>query len=81
MAGPLWKECSWGTDKVDGTQRGLIRTATMTCKTSSLLYLPSAAAGVSGMYSVDVGLLRDTRAPERSIFVLRQVFEQTLSCW
>lgn len=44
-------------------------------------YLPSAVAGVSGMYSVGVGLPRDARAPERSILVLRQVLEQTLSCW
>lgn len=44
-------------------------------------HVPSAVAGVSGMYSADVGLLRDTRAPERSILVLRQVLEQTLSCW
>lgn len=44
-------------------------------------YLPSAVAGVSGMYSVGVGLPRDVRAPERSILVLRQVLEQTLSCW
>lgn len=47
----------------------------------SMWYLPSAVAGVSGMYSVGVGLPRDARAPERSILVLRQVLEQTLSCW
>lgn len=45
------------------------------------LDVPSAEAGVRGMYSVDVWLLKDTRAPVRSILVLRQVLEQTFVCW
>lgn len=45
------------------------------------LDVPSAEAGVRGMYSVDVWLVKDTLAPVRSILVLRQVLEQTFVCW
>jgi len=45
------------------------------------LHVPSVEAGVRGMYSVEVWLLRDTLALVRSILVLRHVLEQTLVCW
>lgn len=45
------------------------------------LDVPSAEAGVRGMYSVDVWLVKDTLAPVRSILVLRHVLEQTFVCW
>jgi len=45
------------------------------------LDVPSAEAGVRGMYSVDVWLVKETLAPVRSILVLRQVLEQTFVCW